>query len=268
MLNLYKPPSEFLKDPEHGNLWKDMSNKWIEFLKTLTDKEFEDVVLEHIGGQKSSYDFKLNFIKSGSVVDSIPHLEFKHNAKCITQLPQYYQLSEKNRLIPASYAEYFYDTWLDSICDLSPELVKPDRNIYLKNVYATTSKRKLQFLNTLGRLTKLDKQFDQEKTKIVHKSIEQFLLNNWGSISLDKVNEKIQESQQKDNGKVFVMWDKMNFNVGGFKPNELDLIKVVGVINKNTIVIETANGSKHLLTLRWQNTLGCNNISWQFKLRR
>ena len=140
---------EYLNHPEFGSLWTSIREKFLAVLTPLcSDEPFKKIIIEKKGGMTNNYDFIVKFLgqlnektNTRSLVKEVK-LEFKHNNSSIYNLAQFLELYDKDckskfEISNVSYAEFFYDKYLDQYIQLEEGITesKPTREIYLKNVY-------------------------------------------------------------------------------------------------------------------------------------
>lgn len=257
LMMLQHPPEEYVLDPEYGQDWRTMSTKWTTFLQTLTNVEYDTIEVKKIANLKS-YDLEIHYKKENQTVHCVLG-EFKHNIKSISKLPQYYSAPEKKGYIPVRYAEFFYDNYLDKICEII-NLPKIEKELYMKHIYQPNYLVHpfFQALKDSEGLYYKQKQF------YVRQSIQEYLEKYANDFSLEMFANDI-SSQQK---KTFILWDCQEFHADMIHPEELQLDKIEKIQNKNTIVIVSKAGTKHKLLLRWRNHLGVLYPAWQISLER
>lgn len=257
LLMLIHPPEDYLMDNTYGNQWQIMATKWKEFLYTLCDKEFDDIFIKKIANRKR-FDLEINYLKNKEIVHQVLG-EFKHNCKTISKLPQYYSPAENKRYISESYANYFYDNYLDEICKLT-NMPKLDKESYLKHVY----QHNYSVNDFFVKLKESENTYYKEKRKIVHESIKTYLSTYGNQLSIKSLEDDITSQQTK----TFILWDCNQFYSEKIQPNELEIERIEKIKNNNTIVLLSKAGSRHNMLLRWRNHLGVLYPAWQISLER
>ena len=139
---------EYLNHPEFGALWTSVREKFLAALTPLCDEPFKKIIIKQKGGMSFNYDFLVTFLgqlsESGTTRSLVKEvkLEFKHNNSSVMDLAQFLELYDKDckskfEICDVSYAEFFYDRYLDKYLELEEGITepKPSREIYLKNVY-------------------------------------------------------------------------------------------------------------------------------------
>ena len=254
---LHTPPEHSILDVVYGQKWAEMSLKWNQFLKTLCPHEYESIEIKKIANRKS-YDLDIRYKKQNQIVHTVIG-EFKHNAKSLSKIPQYYSPAENHRYISACYAEFFYDNYLDRICALS-NIQKPDKVTYLNTVYQSDHDVNPFY----GQLRECETSFYKQKQAIVRESIKDYLQTYGQTIQLDLLTADLQQQAKK----TFILWDLNQFHAETIQPDELCIEKFDCIKRNNTVVLVSKAGTKHNLLLRWRNRLGVLLPAWQISLER
>jgi hypothetical protein len=254
---LHQPPEHYIIDNEYGQDWAIMSLKWNQFLKTLCPHKYDSIEIKKIANRKS-YDLEIQYKQQNQIVHSVIG-EYKHNSKSISKLPQYYSASEKKGYISTNYAEYFYDTYLDAICEKA-NLQKPEKTIYLNSVYQHDYSVHPFFES----LKKAEETLYTEKQKIVQESIKEYLSRYGSQILVNSLTSDLQQQSKK----TFILWDLQTFHADTIDADELTIEKFEGIKRNNTVVVVSKSGTKHNMLLRWRNHLGVLFPAWQISLDR
>lgn len=270
--NIFNIDSEYTTDKIYGEDWKNIQEKFKQSISTLCDISFNSIKVDHIGGMSSNYDFKVSFIKNDeqtsdsttSIIKSIK-LEFKHNNTNVKDLIQFLELYDKDckkkyeLCNEMSYAEYYYDNYLDLYLKTDNELLlypKPKRDEYLKNVYDI--KYKHEFFDLLHK----NKENETKKKKeIANASIKEYLKIYSHSFNFDKITEKIRESQRD---KYFLLWDCENFHI---QTLDVDKINIKSIIKVSDLYfdVDVENFIYNIrIRLNWGNSNGLCNPRWKF----
>lgn len=257
LVMLQHPPEDYFLDDEFGQDWVTMSSKWTSFLKTLTSVDHDEIEVKKIANLKS-YDLEIQYKKENQVVHSVMG-EFKHNTKSISKLPQYYSAPEKKGYIPVRYSEFFYDNYLDKICEVT-NIQKIEKDVYMKHISQPNYSAHPFFQS----LKESEKTHYKEKQIYVRQSIQDYLEKYANDFSLEMFAKDI-SSQQK---KTFLLWNCKDFYADTILSEELQLERIEKIQNKNTIVISSKAGTNHKLLLRWRNHLGVLYPAWQISLER
>ena len=220
---------------------------------------------------KFNYDFLVTFLgqlneetNTRSLVKEVK-LEFKHNNSSVVDLAQFLELYDKDcikklEICHLSYAEFFYDRYLDKYLQLEENITepKPSREVYLKKVFDISYTHPF-FKNMYD--TKNNK--TKEKRKLAGESISAYLQEFSPMFKFEKLLEKIQESQS---GKSFLLWDCENFHI---QTLDIKNIQILG-IKKNSLRdlyfdLSLANYDNDLrVRINWGNNACVANPRWKF----
>jgi hypothetical protein len=254
---LHNPPSEYIAS---NPLWATLSEKWNAFLATLCPVPYTSIDVKKKAGRSANYDFSIKFLNDGKTVHEVKG-EFKHNAKTIDALPEYLSVATNKPYMSVSYAEYFYDTYIDAICALDASLVKPERSTYLRYVYNSNYDAHPFFATLYAN----EKTYYNEKRAIVQESIRTYLEKTAHSLDVQTLTNDIRTRQS---GKVYILWDLENFIADTIRDDEMEIVSVEEVKNGNVLVAMSRAGTRHKMLLRWKNHLGVLYPAWQISLAR
>jgi hypothetical protein len=253
LLRLYRPLETDICG-ENKEVWETIHQEFLKVLKQLCLVDFDDLKIQKKAGRRYNFDFLFTFYCNGLKVHE-SQIEFKHNAKNICDLTQYFNCPEKTRFIEESYAKFFYHEFLDNVC------IKLEENIYMKEIYKNSSKNPF-FIELKN--NENNPEFKSKKTKNTHESIKAYLELYASKINLDLLNSEIKRSQAN---KIFLCWDGNKFNLDKFSDDELCIESFQEIKNDNTIILKSKSGEHHML-LRWKNHLGVLYPAWQIKFYR
>jgi hypothetical protein len=262
---------EYLNHPEFGPLWISIREKFLSALTSLCDEPFKKIIIKQKGGMSFNYDFLVTFLgqlsESGTTRTLVKEvkLEFKHNNSSVMDLAQFLELYDKDckskfNICDVSYAEFFYDRYLDKYLQLEEGVLepKPSREIYLKNVYDI--KYKHPFFKNLYD-TRINR--TTEKRRLATESISAYLHEFLPTFKFEKIQEKIKESQE---GKSFLLWDCENFHI---QELNFENIKISGV-KENSLRdlyfdLSIENFTRDLrVRINWGNNACVANPRWKF----
>jgi len=253
-----------------SNLWKQFKKKLLSFIECelFTNLPILYFNCSTKAGRKNNYDFSIvGHLKNNLKITE--KVEFKFNQKNIESCPQILSLSAS---FNTNYGEYFYDNYLDKIIALY-SLENIDKTTYLKYLYQINYNKhewfKILYTN--------EKQFIDEKKKIVDQSIHDWINNYYSTIDLQSLTDKFISSQTNKKFIHFVPRTKHNINnfyldfissdeltltsFHSFKKNRNNLV--------NTIIYNTlCNTTKIHMLLRWRNHAGILNPAWQISIDR
>ena len=264
----------YLEDPEYGVYWTSIREKFISVLSSLcTEEPFKKIEIKHKGGMSNNYDFMVYFsgqlnplTNTRTEVHSVM-IEFKHNSSRIEELPQFLELYDKDcfnkyDLCHVSYAEYYYDYFLDDYLKLDDQLVepKPFKDTYLKYVYDIKYKHPF-FAN----LHDNKNTATTEKRELANKSITSYIQTYLKSFCFDKLGEKIRESQET---KVFLLWDLIKFHIEYADFKDMTIVSAEYFEDKSYFDLKTDNCKFDIrVRINWGNSMGLCNPRWKLSLR-
>lgn len=256
MLNLYHT---------HDPALQGLRTAWRDFLPTLCQDPYDDVIVKKKGGRAANYDFQIHFMRGGQLVYDVK-AEFKHNASKIDKLPEYFSPAADKPYTERLYADFFYE-YLDRICEVYPGLseYKPERNAYVKLVHSNDYDRH-PFFRSLYEMEKTGTPTQaKQKQQIVRESIKAFLEQYASCLDITLLTEDIRQRQRE---KIFILWNLRAFVADSIREDEMEITHVERVKNGNTIVAVSKAGTKHNMLLRWKNHLGILYPAWQISLTR
>lgn len=238
---------------------------WKNALATLYSGPYDDIVVKKKAGRNSNYDFEVEFLYHNLVVFQVK-IEFKHNAKRIDRLPEYFTPAADKPYLSRLYADFFYD-YLDRICDVYPSILqyKPERDVYVKLVHSSDYDRHPFFRNLYNAEKSGSATQAKQKQQIVRESIRDYLTEYAHTLNLTTITNDIRQRQM---GKVFILWNLKEFVVDSIREDEMEITHIERIKNNNTIVVVSKAGTRHNLYLRWKNNQGVINPAWQISLSR
>jgi hypothetical protein len=260
---------EYLNHPEFGAMWTAIREKFLVALTSLCDEPFKKIKIEQKGGMNYNYDFLVTFLgqlsedgNTRSLVKEVK-LEFKHNNSSVLKLPQFLEMFDKDcksklEICDVSYAEFFYDKYLDQYLQLEEGITqpKPTREIYLKNI--CDIKYKHPFFKNMYE-TKQNK--TEEKRQLATDSISEYLHEFASSFNFELITKKIQESQT---GKLFLLWDCENFHIQELEVGNIKILRIKTLKN-SYFDLELANSEYNVrVRVNWGNNACVANPRWKF----
>ena len=241
-------PSSYTSHQKYCEKWYLVQS---EFYKIFNINDSQINIIK-LAGRKYNYDFILSFS------NTTLKIEFKFNCCSIFKLPQIIQISD-HTLFRYSYAEFYYDNYLNNICQelgISTTIVKDD---YLKLVYKTDSKAHLLFqeLNDCYKTSPVDRKKIQKTSK---ESISAYLQKYYRHLNLSKLSEYLTKALDK----TYLLWYKNTFVtqqiIDSFKK-----VNIISIKNNNTIIVQSSY--EYCLLLRWKNHIGVLNPCWQISVK-
>jgi hypothetical protein len=207
-------------------------------------------------------------------------VEFKFNARGVTDCPQFLSLSTKQTDIQfnfPSYAEYFYDNYVEQITQMY-SLTHIERTTYLKLVHQTNYDRHSWF----SQLYSKEIEHIKDKKKLVDESIHKYILE----LYIPNIEEIVEQLKNKlvntQSGKIYMIYSPLtkSFMKDEITQHELNInpenitIQSGSKDNIHTVIFHTARAPEEpdsteiKLLLRWRNHAGVLNPAWQISIRR
>lgn len=249
-------------DTDTGMRWKDLHAAWQNIISNLTLHKFDSFNVVKKAGRQHNYDFLVTYYdKDGKKLDD-KKVEFKNNAMSIASLPQILQLYEqKVSIIPAeSYTRFYYDNYLNDIIGDNDELKanKPRWTEYSKHINSTTPPS--EFFKILKRVN------NSRIRDITKQSIKDYIKRYKDKVDLKELSRLIASSQRD---KVYIMWKDGRFYVDQISNDGLAMKSVEDDIkNGHTFIVRSKDNEViYYITLRWQNTIGVLNPTYQIKIK-
>jgi len=222
--------------------WYIKDEKWNEIRMNLQRVIIEtDYIIELKGGRNCNYDFILK--------------DNKNNDK----YPQFLSINSGNFIKDDGYVLFFYDNYLVRIANLL-NIKIPDKNEYIKYIYSNN----YNSLSFFSYLKARENEIKNEKKKLVDESIYKYLKEKV-ILNIDEINKYFKE---KEMNKYYLLYKNQKFRYDYIKEEELEVIEIKEIKNKNTLVLKTKSSSFIMMLLRWKNHLGILYPAWQISLIR
>ena len=262
--NIYHLDDDYFLDPIYGSNWRSLREKFTATVSYLCQQSYSEISVKQLGGMSHNYDFLLSFIDESKNRIKEIKLEFKHNNSDVKDLIQFLELYDKDvkdkfELCEVSYAEFYYDNYLNKYLDCDANLdaiVKPSKEEYLKNVYD------IQYSHSFfAKLYEHKTSEMKNKKEIANKSVKEYLELYVQTFKFNKITEKIRASQS---GKVFLMWDCENFHT---QTLDIENITISGIKKIDNLYFDVSVENFEYdirVRLNWGNNNGLANPRWKF----
>ena len=256
-------------DSPHAEKWNRLRNEWKTALDNLAERlgitNYTSIHIEHKGGRGENSDFLVTYI--GSDYNKPVKVEFKFN-----EMPQFLNLPANRPIHPTSYAEFYYNNYLDRVLEILEILLseKPTYAAWVKYLYNNDASKHPLYVRmkeaekTCTQASNLKKAI---QTGLVAQSIREYLEQVKDFTNCEYLTQEF----QKQSDKHFLIYNYTDgkFHYDTYTPNELTVKSVSSVINGNTLVLESNHpGTYHHCLLRWKNHQGILFPAWQIKLVR
>jgi len=242
-------PEDFYKNIKWANLKKQILN-YLEKLKP----NYKKVECRQKGGRKYKYDFDIIFDNDKQ---NIYKIEWKNNAVCINDTPQFVSPMKPSQYMSSSYEKYYYDNWLPKLLDNS-NFDMPDENDYMKQIHSTEpeciksiqekyykgSKQSSKFTNIQE-----DIDFYRKSNSISKNSIENFIKNT--DLDYNKLTNYLLETQKN---KYYMLYKNGEIHLENINTENYKILSYIK--ESNRYVATTQTGIKLNILLRWKNGNG------------
>lgn len=237
-------------------------------MSTLIYKDIDYQVI-HKGGRKYNYDFEI--IGNNTTTHPSIKLEFKYNASCKHDCPQWSSPAKPSQYFDMNYEEYHYDHYLTQIVKVLGTPL-PDRDEYLKHIHSPSPACMREAQDAYYRGSPGSRQFSgkdedraryQEVKRLSHESISSFL--EQAHFSQDALNQYLHTTQE---GKIYLLWNTNSRTFCLETPNldDYTIASIDDSIDKgHTIKGTTISGTPIQIMLRWKNGNGIAYPALQIK---
>jgi hypothetical protein len=249
------------KIPEHyykSSKWKNLKNEINTFIKNIC--EIKNITccnkIQCIckAGRGHHYDFKIE------INDNIEiYVEFKFNADCVKDIPQFVSPMKPSQYLESCYEEYYYDNYLKEILE-EYNLPLPKREEYLKQIHSTNPcclkeiqqkyysgcKKSSQYLNNTN-----DIEFYEKMKKISSESIATFISQN--KLDDKKLTNYLLNTQK---GKYYMLYKNNKIYLQTINQDDYIITSVINEPHKYRYVAITKTGKQINILLRWKNGNG------------
>ena len=259
-----KIPKEYY---DHSPEWQNLKQALHIYVNNLCEtKQIHSSSIEHIScvhkaGRKHHYDLKLIINHEFEF-----NLEFKFNAECVKDTPQFVSPMKPSKYLETSYEEYFYDNYLVSVL-MKYGLTVPPRDEYLKDIHGPSPpnmvEAQMKYYNGCKKSSKYsgnpeDLDFYETMKKVAHDSIYSFIENN--KLKSEILTDYLLETQKS---KYYMLYKNGMFHLETINQDEY----IISSVNKNPKMnrydVVTKTGNKLKILLRWKNGNGIAYPSFQ-----
>ncbi len=212
-------------------------------------------------GRKYNYDFEVEFIKDQKTIQK-SCLEFKYNAQCVSDCPQYVSPMKPSQYMSQSYEKFYYQKYLPKLCQFL-EVEIPSLETYLKEIHSPSSKslKILQDTYYQGCPSSSKYTADPRDIEFYNLSLEQSKASITDFLSLDTKEKPLLDIDLLNNYLLDTQKNKeyMLYYQGEFyydKP-DLDHFKITSYTTKGPYFIcQTKSQRQMKILLRWKNGNG------------
>lgn len=255
-------PKDYYK---HSKVWSSLKNEIDILLKKICQQKnittIDNIVCQHHAGRSNHYDFKI-------IINSDIHLmiEFKFNASCVNDAPQFVSPMHPSQYLSASFEEYYYDNHFIPLVE-EFNMTLPEKAEYLKSVHSNLPKCLEEHQVTYYRGCKRSSKYSGEKNdenfykrakKTSKCSILNFISEN--DLDKDKLTAYLLETQ-KD--KYYMLYKEGILNLETRNLDEYVITSITKEPKKSRFIAKTKTGRVLKILLRWKNGNGIAFPSFQ-----
>ena len=245
--------------------WTNLKKAIDLYIKKLCEykniKDLNKISCIHKAGRTNHYDFKI------LINDSIDfNIEFKFNANCLNDTPQFVSPMKPSQYLTYSYEEFYYDNYFKKIVkDYNLDL--PNKEEYLKEIHSIKPKclitHQKKYYCGCKKSSKYsgcnnDIEFYESMKKISKDSIHDFIYKY--DLNIDKLTHYILNTQ-KD--KFYMLYKNDNINLETINQDNYKITEIIKEPKLSRFIAKTNNGNKLTILLRWKNGNGIAFPSFQ-----
>lgn len=257
-----KLPCEYYK---YSSRWNSLKNEIYAYINNLCKmnniERCEHVICEHKAGRTYNYDFLLKINKTKEF-----HIEFKFNATCVNETPQFVSPMKPSQYLDSSYEEYYYENYLVPLLK-KYVMVIPERDVYLKEIHSPSPECVKDFqekyyngCKTSSKYTGLteDIKFYQNVKQVSKDSITSFI-SKYG-LNKDKLSEYLLKTQKE---KCYMLYKDGHIHYQTICSDNYIITKYKKDEKYSRYIAKTKTGIKLKILLRWKNGNGIAYPSFQ-----
>jgi hypothetical protein len=256
--NMHTIDDTFYHDIEYGNDWIHFTSNFHKALNLICPS-YHSYKIQHKAGRKFNYDYLFTFYNKTQNIISEEKIEFKYNASCIDQAPQFVSPMNPSKYLSQSFEAFHYDNYLKQFLEQN-NLPVPERNMYINTVgndspdcvkeiqllYYQGCKQSSKYTGSENAIAFYHKCKDMSK-----KSITDFI--NQTDLNIEALSQYLITSQ---NNKIYLLYKNGLFNIQRTNNDDYIIESYSKDANKNIYKAVTKTGKKMKILLRWKNGNG------------
>lgn len=238
--------------------WLAIKNNVIEYINSLTSQPFVKVECLHKAGRKNNYDFLIKIYYEEQKYEEFK-VEFKFNAACLNETPQFVSPMKPSQYLNNSYEEFYYENYLTKLATMG-NLDLPSKEDYLKQIHSDKPKcmKKYQefYYNGCSGSSKFTgKQehinFYNYAKELSNTSITEFINNS--ELNITMLSNYLQSTQLD---KIYMLYTNNSLIKQTINMDDYTLISVIKQPDKYRYECTSKSGKKIKVLLRWKNGNG------------
>ena len=245
--------------------WHNLRNGISLYLKELCKNQgilhVEKIDCIPKAGRRHHYDFKIIINNSEECM-----LEFKCNASCVNDTPQFVSPMKPSEYLESSYEEHYYNNHLINLVN-EYNLPLPTKEEYLKYIHSTNPTCLKLHQEKYYRGSKLSSKYSGEENdikfyesskKASRDSIMSFI-SKYG-LNKDKLTNYLLDTQKN---KFYMLYKDGKFNLETINLDDYIITTVVKEPRKSQYIAQTKSNKNLKILLRWKNGNGIAFPSFQ-----
>jgi len=256
--NMHTFDESFYDDPEYGDDWINFVFKFRKALRLICPS-YHSYKIEHKAGRKYNYDYLFTFFDESNNKICDEKIEFKYNASCISDTPQFVSPMNPSKYLSQSFEEYHYDKYFKQFLEENNFPV-PERNEYISKVgnnepECVRGPQELYYQGAKGssRYTgeKTAVDFYKKCSAMSKQSITNFIDET--DLNIEALTQYLIDSQ---NNKIYLLYKNGVFNIQRTNNDDYIIESYTKNANKSIYQAVTKTGKKMKILLRWKNGNG------------
>jgi hypothetical protein len=244
--------------------WNNLKIEIAIFITELCIKKricFENIECIHKAGRCHHYDFKIIINNSEEIM-----LEFKCNASCVNDTPQFVSPMKPSQYLESSYEKYYYNYYFRHLVN-EYKLPLPTEEEYLKDIHSTNptclKNHQEKYYRGCKKSSKYsgeenDIKFYESSKKTSHDSIMNFISKY--DIDKDKLTKYLLDTQKN---KFYMLYKDGKLYLETINLNDYIITEITKDPEKNRYMAKTKSDRNLKILLRWKNGNGIAFPSFQ-----
>ncbi len=243
--------------------WKHLKNELDLFVKRLSELHnlnTPSVRCHLAGGRTHHYDFKL------LLDDREFFIEFKYNAKCVKDTPQFVSPMKPSQYLEQSYEEFYYNTcvvlWTEKY-----NLPLPPKDIYLSQIHTPKPpcmrEHQEKYYRGCERSSQYSGKYEDISFYETMKQVSKLSISLFISrvdLKKEALTEYLLRTQKN---KYYMLYKDGNIHLDQVDEGNYTIVDVVKEPERNRYIAMTKNNHQIKILLRWKNGNGIAFPSFQ-----
>jgi hypothetical protein len=255
---MYHIDDEYFSHQQFGTEWFKIKNDFDTKIRIICPN-YKSYKIIHKAGRKNNYDYDIYFYNEFGKEIANEKLEFKFNASCIDEAPQFVSPMKPSQYLSQPFEEYYYDYYLVPLLQKF-SLQVPERSEYLKSIHGTSPicVKDAQLLYYQGckqssKYTGTEQacEFYQSCIDTSKECIEKFIATT--DLDIHKLTQYLISTQ---NTKKYLLYKNGEFNIQTTNDDDYIIVSYSKNSQKSRYEAVTKTGKKINILLRWKNGNG------------